>query len=92
MLLVSVAAFSLSIPAAAYGQAAQTTGAGNLRLTRPTASDATNGTATAERQREMRGRARDRADQEARHQADARHQPPGHEGAAGAMRPRPAAL
>ena len=35
-----------------------------------------------ERERDMRGRARDRADEEARHHADARDQPPGHEGAA----------
>src|SRR4029453_9772828 len=34
------------------------------------------------REREMRCRARDRADEEARHHADARDQPPGHEGAA----------
>src|SRR5580698_2037366 len=33
-----------------------------------------------EGKREMRGRARDRADEEARHHADARDQPPGHEG------------
>ena len=35
-----------------------------------------------QREREMRGRTRDRADEEARHHANARDQPPGHEGAA----------
>jgi hypothetical protein len=34
------------------------------------------------REREMRSRARDRPDDEARHHADTRDQPPGHEGAA----------